>query len=1331
MSRPKRIALAVAGACTALLVALLPAGIFVLRSDWFRDQVRRRMVWEIERATGGRVEIAEFRFDWKGLTAEVRDFVLHGAEPAGAPPLVRAGTLRVGLAVISAFRRDIDIASLGVDRLAVNILVDENGRTNIPSPRRPRRPDTDLVDEFLKIAIRHFTIRNGEFLYDSRRIPIEAGGERFSAHFSYEAAGPSYRGDLSVQRLWVDAAGFKSMPLRADVALVVRKGRVDVASARLRANQSWVEAAGALSDLKRLAGEFRVDARARMDEIAGYLPSLIAPRGYLELSGEGSFGDGFLFAGKIAGQGLGLHRDNLEVRDVRLASKLKATAELLELDGLSLAALGGAFHGRARLAGLERFEIEGEASGFALEELALLRPGAGPVAWSGVVAGPVKLKGSLKDGALHGFEVRSTLAVSPRPGARPLEGRLELSYDQQSGTVQLGDSSLATPRTRVSFRGALGRSLAVEMESSDLDDFIPALALAGRKAPATLPVTLKGGRASFRGTVTGAADDLLLAGRVNLTGFLAQGHSFDRMQAEFQARADGLNVRTVRLEKGGLRLEGQGRLGLTEWGVTDSSALSFSFSLRAPELRKLLVEAGRDLPVEGALTASGAVEGTAASPSGTAQLRIERPGALGETFDRLNAKLRFTPASIAVESAQLDAGKSRLEISGAFERSPAGWNEGEIRFDAASRAWPIEGIRNLQQAAAGLAGKLALRGAGRASLRASQLRLTALDGEASLRELVWRTRPLGSVQATAQTAAGKLAVTASGELCGSKVRAGGAWRLDGDYAGSGRADFSPALFTALAALAAPGKELPFEGFVAGDLDFSVPLTRPAGFRSAARFTAFELRPRVAPSNLREAVRRDLVLRNASPVLLRIDDQGVRIESAKFAARDTGVEVTGGLLFGSSTPWNLQVKGDVDLALAQTFYPHLVTKGRAALNATVRGALEEPQVGGRMELENASVYLADVLIGVDKANGTVTFDRNRANLERLTAQVGGGEMTLRGFVGFGLDELVFRLQAEADKVRVRYPEGVSTTISASLSLTGTSTRSLLAGTATIERAAFNPRTDLGSLLAQASKPVATPVTPPAALRGLEFDVRVVSSPDIEFQTSLAQRIQAEADLRFRGTLARPVVLGRVAINQGEIQFFGNKYTITRGDVAFYNPARIEPVVIMDLETKVRGVTVNINFSGPPNKLNMTYRSDPPLESSEIIALLAVGREPGVTPTVTSSRASGGQSFLGTGADTLLGQAVASPVASRLQRFFGVSRLKIDPRLTGLDTTPQARLTIEQQISRDITLTYVTNLTKTQQQLVQVEWNLSKDWSLLAVRDENGVFGLDFLFKKRFR
>jgi translocation and assembly module TamB len=172
--------------------------------------------------------------------------------------------------------------------------------------------------------------------------------------------------------------------------------------------------------------------------------------------------------------------------------------------------------------------------------------------------------------------------------------------------------------------------------------------------------------------------------------------------------------------------------------------------------------------------------------------------------------------------------------------------------------------------------------------------------------------------------------------------------------------------------------------------------------------------------------------------------------------------------------------------------------------------------------------------------------------------------------------------------------------------------------------------------------------------------------------------------------------------------------------------------MDLETKSRGVTVNISLSGSPQKLNVNYSSDPPLQSREIIALLAVGRDPSAATTaVADSQISSGSAGLTQAGGGLLGQAVSQQLSSRLQRFFGATRVKIDPTLNSVGNLPEARLTFEQQVSRDVTLTYITNLNRTQEQIVQVEWDLNRRWSAVAVRDANGLFGIDLQYKKRFK
>jgi hypothetical protein len=48
---------------------------------------------------------------------------------------------------------------------------------------------------------------------------------------------------------------------------------------------------------------------------------------------------------------------------------------------------------------------------------------------------------------------------------------------------------------------------------------------------------------------------------------------------------------------------------------------------------------------------------------------------------------------------------------------------------------------------------------------------------------------------------------------------------------------------------------------------------------------------------------------------------------------------------------------------------------------------------------------------------------------------------------------------------------------------------------------------------------------------------------------------------------------------------------------------------------------------------------------------------------------------------------------------------------------------------VTLTYITNLTQSAQQVIQFEYNINTEYTLQGVRDENGVVSFDVLIRKR--
>ena len=198
------------------------------------------------------------------------------------------------------------------------------------------------------------------------------------------------------------------------------------------------------------------------------------------------------------------------------------------------------------------------------------------------------------------------------------------------------------------------------------------------------------------------------------------------------------------------------------------------------------------------------------------------------------------------------------------------------------------------------------------------------------------------------------------------------------------------------------------------------------------------------------------------------------------------------------------------------------------------------------------------------------------------------------------------------------------------------------------------------------------------------------------------------------------------------FFGNEYTINHGVISFYNKLRIDPQLNVNLETSVKSVDVVITLTGPIDNLKLSYRSDPPLQFEEIVGLLATGRRPSSDPTIVATQAAPPQQSVGQmGESAIVSQAVASPVSSRLERVFGITALKIDPTFQSGSDLPTAALTLQQRVSGNITFTYTQDYSQANSELVRVEWAISPRFSAVALRDINGIFGIDFFYKRQFR
>ncbi len=155
------------GAGLALLLILGVVGLyFFASSSRFEDIMRKRLIAQIDAATGGRAEIGAFHWNLLKLQAEADGVVLHGREPAGETPYAQIPSLRVALSVLGLWSPRVLLRDLVLERPQIHLIVNRDGSTNQPQPRT--KSETNVLNTLFDLQAGHVEVNHGVIDYDER-----------------------------------------------------------------------------------------------------------------------------------------------------------------------------------------------------------------------------------------------------------------------------------------------------------------------------------------------------------------------------------------------------------------------------------------------------------------------------------------------------------------------------------------------------------------------------------------------------------------------------------------------------------------------------------------------------------------------------------------------------------------------------------------------------------------------------------------------------------------------------------------------------------------------------------------------------------------------------------------------------------------------------------------------------------------------------------------------------------------------------------------------------------------------------------------------------------
>jgi translocation and assembly module TamB len=471
------------------------------------------------------------------------------------------------------------------------------------------------------------------------------------------------------------------------------------------------------------------------------------------------------------------------------------------------------------------------------------------------------------------------------------------------------------------------------------------------------------------------------------------------------------------------------------------------------------------------------------------------------------------------------------------------------------------------------------------------------------------------------------------------------------------------------------------------------------------------------------------IHSTKPFAFAFDSEQLKLldDVALVSAEGTEFVMNGTVGLTSNARLDLKLTGKVGAGLLTTDKAWTVT-GLLDVTGRVGGTVSNPDLQGQASFSDLGIARQGVTASLTALHGSVIFDEHRINLINVEGRSSGGTVAFGGSAlieGSTIGALNVRVVPTG--VRVRYPTGLRSVVGGALIVGGTLTTPTLSGDLQIQSMNFNSSFEEFLALFEAS-PGAGEASP---FGNLQLSLRVTGSRNISIQNELASA-EARIDLGIKGTLNNPALTGRVETNKGTLLFQGKKYDVTRGNIDFVDPVRIDPVIDIQAEASIRNYLVYLSITGRIEHLQLNMRSEPPLPQLEIVNLMSGGKT--TDELVETSRASlaptGEQVFQG-GAASILSDMLVSRVGSKLS-LLGLDRnsVRIDPFVVGAQNSTTARITLSKQVTKELSVTYSQDLASNKQQIVQIEYFITRNISVLASKDENNVHGLDLRIRKRF-
>jgi hypothetical protein len=396
------------------------------------------------------------------------------------------------------------------------------------------------------------------------------------------------------------------------------------------------------------------------------------------------------------------------------------------------------------------------------------------------------------------------------------------------------------------------------------------------------------------------------------------------------------------------------------------------------------------------------------------------------------------------------------------------------------------------------------------------------------------------------------------------------------------------------------------------------------------------------------------------------------------------------------------------------------EGQLNYLAGIRGTKQAPQVKGAIDFQGEIFPFPGFAHALRDYSGHILFENGEFSIRSMQGKFGGGDVQGSGRlkVGQGGAEEI-SIKAEGKNLLLSPLERTKALTDGSIALVKDNNQFVLNGEFLVHRMTW--KREITEKFAFSSTPYYEPRDEPGFFDDLTLNLRLKANDNAWMENSLG-RIRGRFDLNITGNINSPIVLGDIEALDGDFHFQDRNFRILNGRVSFINPQTIEPYLSFKGETYVKDYRVTFSLDGLMDRLSPEFSSSPPLPPEDVLALLAMGEAFKRTYSYDMS------TQLSTA--SLLSFQLSEEAIKQAEGLFLVDRFRIDPFVIGSSAQVTARLTVGKNISRNFFILYSTNLTTQREEIIRMEWQLTRDLSIVGTRDEEGRIGFDVKIHKRF-